>query len=109
MPSAWSQAGNDLLLCVRLTPGSAKEAIGGGWTDAQGARWLSARVRAVPEKGKANSALIALLAKRLDWPRSAILLESGDTNRLKRLRITGGGGDACARLVALIETWVELT
>lgn len=105
----WTQAGSDLLLCVRLTPGSAKDAIGGGWTDAHGAAWLSARVRAVPEKGKANDALIALLAKRLDWPRSAILLESGDTNRLKRLRITGGGGGACGRLIALIETWVELT
>lgn len=67
-----------------------------------------ARVRAVPEKGKANAALIALLAKRLDWPRSAILLESGDTNRLKRLRIIGGGG-ASARLTALITTWVEQT
>lgn len=91
-----------------MTPGAAKDAIGGGWTDAQGARWLIARMRAVPEKGRANDALIALLAKRLDWPRSAILLESGDTNRLKRLRIIGGGA-AAARLTALIATWVEQT
>ncbi|WP_311267497.1 DUF167 family protein [Sphingobium sp. WCS2017Hpa-17] len=95
-------------MSVRLTPGSAKEAIGGGWTDAQGACWLMARVRAVPEKGRANDALIALLSKRLDWPRSAILLESGDTNRLKRLRIIGGGA-AAARLTAHIATWVEQT
>lgn len=104
----WSAAGDDLLLSVRLTPGAAKEEVGGGWTDAQGAGWLAARVRAVPEKGKANAALIVLLAKRLDWPRSAILLESGDTNRLKRLRIIGGGV-AQARLTALIATWVEQT
>lgn len=96
------------MLSVRLTPGSAKEAVGGGWTDAQGVCWLMARVRAVPEKGKANAALMALLAKRLDWPRSAILLESGDTNRLKRLRIIGGA-HAQARLTALIATWVEQT
>lgn len=70
---------------------------------------MSARVRAVPEKGKANGALIALLSKRLDWPKGAILLESGDTNRLKRLRIIGGGGDAVVRLTALLDTWVELT
>lgn len=106
--TVWSQSGDDLLLSIRLTPGSAKEDIGGGWTDAQGGRWLCARVRAVPEKGRANVALIALLAKRLDWPKGAILLESGDTNRLKRLRITGGGG-ASARLIALIENWVEKT
>nr|WP_235523465.1 DUF167 family protein [Sphingobium sp. Leaf26] len=108
----WNAAGDDLLLSVRLTPGSANEAIGGGWTDAQGARWLMARVRAVPEKGRANDALIALLSKRLDWPRSAILLESGDTNRLKRLRIIGGAAgsaSASARLTAIIATWVEQT
>ncbi|MFC3440733.1 DUF167 domain-containing protein [Sphingobium rhizovicinum] len=104
----WTQAGDDLLLSVRLTPGSAKEEIGGGWTDAHGAQWLAARVRAVPEKGRANAALIALLSKRLDWPKGAILLESGDTNRLKRLRIIGGG-DALARLTALIEHWVDKT
>lgn len=76
--------------------------MGGRWTDSQGAQWLGARVRAVPEKGKANVALIALLADRLDWPRSAISLESGDTNRLKRLRIQGGGR-ALARLAAIID------
>ena len=93
---------------MRLTPGAAKDDIGGGWTDAQGGHWLSARVRAVPEKGKANAALIALLSKRLDWPKRAILLESGDTNRLKRLRIIGGGR-ASTHLTAIIATWVEQT
>ncbi|WP_449325374.1 DUF167 family protein [Sphingomonas bisphenolicum] len=107
-PPVWIVAGDDLLIAVRLTPGAAKEDIGGGWIDERNARWLSARVRAVPEKGRANAALIALLAKGLDWPRSAILLESGDTNRLKRLRIIGGGR-ASARLTALIETWVGQT
>ncbi|MFB0874547.1 MULTISPECIES: DUF167 family protein [unclassified Sphingobium] len=101
--SAWSIAGDDLLLRVRLTPGAATDAVGGVWTDEKGQSWLSARVRAVPEKGKANAALIALLARSLDRPRSAILLESGDTNRLKRVRIIGGGG-AEARLAALLDT-----
>lgn len=95
--------GDDLLLSIRLTPGATKEQLGGVWTDEKGAQWLSARVRAVPEKGKANAALIALLGKWLDWPRSAILLESGDTNRLKRLRIKGGGEAlAYSRLSAII-------
>lgn len=104
----WVQAGDDLILPVRLTPGSAREEVGGVWTDAQGACWLCARVRAVPEKGRANRAVIALLAKALDWPKGAISLESGDTNRLKRLRIKGGIS-ATARLGSIIETWVEAT
>lgn len=95
--------GGDLILSVRLTPGATREEVGGVWTDEKGAHWLSARVRAVPEKGKANAALIALLAKRLDWPRSAISLESGDTNRLKRLRIKGGDEALALRLSAIIK------
>ncbi|QDC38851.1 MULTISPECIES: DUF167 family protein [Sphingobium] len=102
--TVWSRDDDDLLLSVRLTPGATREEVGGVWTDDRGAAWLSARVRAAPEKGKANAALIALLAKRLDWPRSAISLESGDTNRLKRLRIKGGGEAlAYGRLSTIIE------
>lgn len=104
--TVWRRAGDDLLLSIRLTPGAAKDAIGGVWTDGKGAHWLSAHVRAVPEKGRANVALIALLAKHLDWPKRAISLESGDTNRLKRLRIIGG---AESRLIATIEQQVEAT
>ena len=100
--SLWKQDGDDLLLNVRLTPGATREGLGGQWTDEKGAPWLSARVRAVPEKGRANAALIALLARQLDWPRSAISLESGDTNRLKRLRIKGGG-QALEHLSVIIE------
>ncbi len=75
---------------MRLTPGARREGIGGLWTDATGDAWLAASVRTVPEKGKANAALIALLADRLDCPKSMFSLESGDTNRLKRVRIIGG-------------------
>lgn len=106
--SVLGREGDDLLLSVRLTPGATREGIGGCWTDEKGADWLTARVRAVPEKGKANAALIALLAKVLDWPRSAISLESGDTNRLKRLRIKGGGEAlAHSRLSTIIRERVE--
>ena len=106
--TVWVQDGDDLLLSIRLTPGAAKDEVGGVWTDAKGAQWLGARVRAVPEKGKATAALIALLGKRLDWPRSAISLESGDTNRLKRLRIKGGGQVlSLTRLCAIIKERVE--
>jgi uncharacterized protein len=106
--SVWRQDGNDLLLSVRLTPGAAREDLSGKWTDEKGADWLGARVRAVPEKGRANAALIALLAKELEWPRSAISLESGDSNRLKRLRIKGGGEAlVLERLSTIIRERVE--
>lgn len=80
--------GADLWLSVRLTPRASRERLGGLFTDAAGARWLQASVTAPPDKGKANAALVALLAKRLRHPASKILLETGETNRLKRLRLS---------------------
>jgi uncharacterized protein YggU (UPF0235/DUF167 family) len=79
--------GADLLLSVRLTPKSSRARIGGVFTDSQDQNWLQASVTTPPEKGKANAALIALLAASLKLPASSILLETGDTNRLKRLRL----------------------
>jgi uncharacterized protein len=106
--SVWRQDGNDLLVSIRLTPGAARDEWGGCWTDEKGEDWSRARVRAAPEKGRANTALIVLLAKALDWPRSAISLESGDSNRLKRLRIKGGGEAlALKRLSTIIRERVE--
>ncbi len=81
------RAGADLILALRLTPRAARARIGGVFTDAQGNCWLQASVTAPPDKGRANAALIALLAKALRVPPSSILLETGDTNRLKRLRL----------------------
>jgi uncharacterized protein (TIGR00251 family) len=86
--------GEDLLLAIRLSPKCAKDQIGGTWQDEKGALWLQASVRAVPEKGKANAALIQSIAGRLGIAARDIVLESGDTNRLKRLRLTGYGSDA---------------
>lgn len=103
--TVWRVDGDDLLVNIRLTPGAAHDAIGGSWTDDKGKFWLTARVRAVPERGKANMALIALLANRLDWPRRMISLESGDISRLKRLRI-GGAAQAADRVSAVIREWV---
>lgn len=74
-------------LSVRLTPRSSSARVGGLWTDAKGQAWLSASVTAPPDKGRANAALIDLLAGTLGIARSLISLEAGDTSRLKRVRI----------------------
>lgn len=79
--------GGDIILAVRLTPKSSRARLGGVFTDSAGQHWLQATVTAPPDKGKANAALVALLAKTLRLPPSTIFLETGDTNRLKRLRL----------------------
>ena len=97
----WRFEGDDVLLSVRLTPRAAKESIGGVWRDSKGAAWLCASVRAVPEKGKANDALIALVSKLFLIPPSAISLDTGGVSRLKRLRIVGAGAQALLKLQSL--------
>jgi uncharacterized protein (TIGR00251 family) len=82
------------LLAVRLTPRSSKDAVEGLEALSDGRRILKARVRAVPEDGKANDALLKLLAKSLDLARQSLSLESGATSRIKIIRIANGHGDA---------------
>lgn len=76
-------------LFVRLTPKSSRDAVEGIETAADGRSYLKARVRAVPEDGKANAALLRLVGRALGVPASAVTLVSGGTARLKTLRIAG--------------------
>lgn len=55
----------------------------------EGERVLKCSVTAVPEKGKANQALIELLAKILHLPKTSIRVSGGETQRLKTLEIEG--------------------
>ena len=47
------------------------------------------RVRVAPAEGAANAALLRLLAKELDVPQSAIVLERGAAGRNKLVSVTG--------------------
>jgi uncharacterized protein YggU (UPF0235/DUF167 family) len=60
------------------------------------------RVKAVPDKGRANAAVIALLAKALGVPKSAVRLVSGDTARLKTVEVEGEVEGLVRRLSALL-------
>jgi len=50
---------------------------------------LRARVTAVPEKGKANAALIKLLAKAWKLPRNSLTVAAGAQDRRKTVHIAG--------------------
>jgi len=90
-----------LTLHVRLTPKSSRDALEGIETLADGQSVLKARVRAVPEDGKANDALIKLVAKSLKIPASRAKLTSGATSRHKVLALEGDGAELSAKLEAL--------
>jgi uncharacterized protein len=80
---------NGVELFVRLTPRSSRDEIGQIEATADGREHLQARVRAVPDKGKANVALEKLVADWLAVPRSTVAVSAGVTQRLKTLRIEG--------------------
>lgn len=87
MSGFWQKRDDHVRLPVRLTPSGGRDAIDGVEQDADGRAYLKARVSAVPEGGKANKALIVLLAKKLRLPKSSITFISGETARKKILRI----------------------
>jgi uncharacterized protein YggU (UPF0235/DUF167 family) len=88
---------------VRLTPKGGRDKIDGWSTAADGSRHLKTRVSAPPENGKANAALIALLAKELDVAPSAIAIARGETARMKHMTVLGDASRLRAQLEAFGE------
>lgn len=87
MASPFIENNGLLYLRVRLSPGASKNEIVGNIKGADGELWLKAAVTAIPEKGKANKALIKLLSKHFRIPKSAFAIKSGGTSHLKIFKI----------------------
>lgn len=72
-----------LRLQLKVIPGASRESV----------EWygdlLKVKVRVAPEKGRANAAVAALLAARLDLPASAVTIVAGHTNPLKTVELHG--------------------
>lgn len=83
----WRHITGGVELFIRLTPKSSRDALEGVECAADGRKHLKARVRATPEDGKANKALIKLISKALGVPASAITLAAGQTSRFKTLHV----------------------
>ncbi len=90
------QRGGDgrLLLTLHIQPGAKKTEVCGLHGDA-----LKIRLAAPPVDGKANAALLAFVADRLDLPKSAVSLKSGQTSRRKVVEAAGAPADAVQRLL----------
>jgi uncharacterized protein (TIGR00251 family) len=71
-------------LKLRVSPGARRPGIGGRHGDA----W-KVRVSEPPEDGRANEAVLRLLAKTLDVPRRSIEVVSGHASREKIVVLEG--------------------
>ena len=71
-------------LSVRVSPGAKRDEIV-GWHGST----LRMRVRAAPEKGKANEAVCALIATTVGTPRRSVVIERGHASREKLVLVDG--------------------
>ncbi len=90
-------------LTVRVTPNASADTVEGCGVDDAGRGFLKVKVRAVPERGKANRAVEKLLAKALGLAKSEIRVVTGETSRIKGVDIDTEPGSAAARQ---IEEWM---
>jgi uncharacterized protein YggU (UPF0235/DUF167 family) len=70
------------LLKIKVKPGSRDE----GLDQLGDGTWL-ARIKALPVDGKANAALIALVAKRLGKRKAQVSIRSGASGRMKLVQV----------------------
>ena len=94
---------NGVLVTVRLRPGASANRIDGVETMADGQRRLAVRVTAVPQKGKANQAMIKLLAKTWRLPRGDLEVVSGAKDRNKVVLLRGDG----YALMRFLQRWLQ--
>ena len=97
----WRATLEGVVVTCRLTPKGGRDAIDGVAGLADGTSVLLARVRSAPENGRANEALCALLAAKLDAPVSRVRLAAGVKNRLKLVAVSGDPEALIARLRTL--------
>jgi uncharacterized protein (TIGR00251 family) len=92
---ALSQHAQGVILPVRAQPGARREAIVGEQAGA-----LKVAVTAPPDRGRANEAIIEVLADSLGVAKSKITLLSGATSRQKKFLLEG-------LTVTEVNAWLE--
>ncbi len=90
-----------VVLHIRLTPKSSAARIS-GVEDHGGKPVLKAYVTTPPEDGKANAALLALVADWLGVPKSSVSLASGQKSRLKSVAVEGDPEKLLEKVSALL-------
>jgi hypothetical protein len=82
-------------LTLRVAPGAASTAVVGRHADG----W-KVRVAAAPENGRANAALVRLLADVLRVPERDVSIVSGQASRTKTVALRGIAADEADRRLA---------
>ena len=87
------------IIRLHVQPGAGKTAVVGRHGDA-----VKVRVAAPPEGGRANDAVVALIAATFDVKLAQVTLLSGESSRAKRVQV---GGIEEAEVERLLEVAME--
>jgi uncharacterized protein (TIGR00251 family) len=102
--AAYRNAGVEgVTLAVRLRPGASRNAVVGRSIPADGDEIVIVAVSAPPEGGKANAALIALLAKLWRRPKTSVTIIVGEGARTKVLHVAGSP----EKLIEDLRSWLD--
>ncbi len=107
MPSAAASplapVSDGVRVALRVTPRASRAGIAGLGVDAAGRRYLKLRVNAPAEGGKANAAVLKLLARAWGVPPSRMQVVAGAKDRFKVVHVAGDSRALAAQLSAWIE------
>lgn len=103
-PSFLREGPGGVTLLLRVAPRARGNRIEGPVTEADGGMALKVAVTAAPEDGKANDAIIALLAKSWRLPKGSFRVMQGSAARRKVLHIAGPARELAAAIRRLTAT-----
>ena len=95
----WSATGQGVRLSVKVTPRARHSGIIGPAPEADGSSVLRVAVTEPPEGGKANAALLKLLAKQCGVAKSHLEIVAGSADRRKTILVRGDFEALRARLL----------
>lgn len=98
----WTLAPGGVHLHVRVTPRASRNAFQDVINLPDGPA-LKVSVTAPPENGRANAAVLKLLAKALHQPKTALAVTAGTTARSKTIFVPGDAATLEPMLEALIK------
>lgn len=90
-------------IAVRLSPKASRAGVAGLSIDAEGRAYVKMRVTAPARDGKANTALLKLLAKEWGLARGSLRIGSGKHDRRKTVHLAGDP----PFLMEKLRCWVE--
>ena len=95
-------AADGVRIRLRVQPRARRNRAGGLADEADGGVALKVAVTAAPEDGRANAAVVALLAEEWNVPKTTLTVVAGATDRRKTIHLQGDP----RRLMQTLQQWL---